>query len=119
MRSSVAARLVPDPKDPLVFGFSLRPEAGGLGDSAVVLTDRVEELAGGRGTFYAVLLGHIVAHELGHLLLADGKHSRASIMTYPWRRRELEWVSQGTMRFTPWQRQRIEQRLAKGQKAPP
>lgn len=106
MRAGAAAPLLADPMDPLLFGFALRP-----GDVAVVLTERVEELAGGRARFYPVLLGHIMAHELGHLLLKDGEHFPASIMTYPWRRRELERVAQGTMRFTSWQRQRMLEQM--------
>jgi len=57
------------------------------------------------------LLGVIVAHEVGHLLLGAGSHSDYGLMAGRWRRAELELAAQGRLLFTADQAQRIRRRL--------
>ncbi len=52
---------------------------------------------------HGVILGHLAAHELGHLLLGAGSHSSLGIMHVPWRLKELDVIAQGLMVFTPQQ----------------
>ncbi len=61
----------------------------------------------------AVVLGHLMAHELGHLLLGPGSRSSTGIMSYPWRTKQLELAVRGRLFFTREQRERIRAGLRK------
>src|SRR3954452_14048123 len=50
------------------LGFAVPPESGPFGSYAGVLYDRVERLSS-MTISKSVVLGHVMAHELGHLLL--------------------------------------------------
>jgi hypothetical protein len=47
----------------------------------------------------AALLGHVAAHEIGHLLLGSRSHAVSGIMKANWRLKELVLVAQGRMLF--------------------
>jgi hypothetical protein len=67
-----------------IFGFALMSTDGGFATTANVYFERVSEIADGRRLRRAVLLGAMMAHELGHLLLGIDSHSRVGLMTLPW-----------------------------------
>jgi hypothetical protein len=46
-----------------------------------------------------VLLGHAVAHEIGHLLLGANSHSSSGIMRPAWRPIDEEWMAKGVLVF--------------------
>jgi hypothetical protein len=46
----------------------------------------IERLARGAGTDVAIILGHVIAHELGHLLLPSDSHSMVGVMATGWDR---------------------------------
>jgi hypothetical protein len=50
-----------------------------------------------------VILGSVIAHELGHLLLGSNSHSGSGIMQRRWERKQIRQAMTGTMRFTPEQ----------------
>jgi hypothetical protein len=70
------------------LGFSLPSPEGGL--MAVIFYDRVEELAKGTVAGTGQILGHAVAHEIGHLLLGSISHSSSGLMSSPWRREDVK-----------------------------
>jgi hypothetical protein len=80
---------------------------GGYSSLSSVFYERVKELVKLRGSTRAALLGNIMAHEIGHLLLGIGSHSSRGIMRFPWKRREVELADKGWLRFTPQQAERI------------
>jgi len=49
----------------------------------------------------AAMLGHVMAHEMGHLLLSLSGHSSKGIMIGPWGAKELQQAAQGELLFTP------------------
>jgi hypothetical protein len=49
----------------------------------------------------AQLLGDVMAHELGHLLLGTGGHSTVGIMQPKWSSQEVSAISMGKLLFTP------------------
>src|SRR5437016_7931888 len=76
------------------FGFALYPEDGSFAMVANVFSHDAEALARRRGLSQAVILGHLMAHELGHLLLGVRSHSASGIMHVPWQKKELEIIAQ-------------------------
>jgi hypothetical protein len=90
-----------------LFGYALPGEEQGFGVVANVFFDRVEDLAAevrarpvGRIFSSAVILGHLIAHELGHLLLGVNSHSLSGIMSFPWGRDQLQRTTRGQLLFT-------------------
>jgi hypothetical protein len=94
-----------------LLGFSLLPANGGMGSTAGAYHERVQQLSLRLGGDTAVVLGYVIAHELGHLLLGVQSHSRSGIMSHPFDGRELLLASQGLLRFTPSQAKRIREML--------
>jgi hypothetical protein len=86
------------------FGSTLFPDNGGFPTVAQVCGRCSEELARGDSAMYARILGDIMAHELGHLLLGKNRHSRAGLMHVPWSKPELKSVAEGTLLFTSKER---------------
>jgi len=90
-----------------VYGFAKVPDDGTFGTVANVFADRALQLAKDEES-RRVLLGHFIAHELGHLLLADGGHpARAGIMHVPWLTEEVEQAKRGALLFLPEQAKKI------------
>jgi hypothetical protein len=98
------------------FGFALYPEDGSFATVANVFAHDAGQLASRRGINYAVILGHLLAHEMGHLLLGARSHSSIGIMRAAWHVKELETIAQGRLMFTPAEsetlRRNIQARVA-------
>jgi hypothetical protein len=94
------------------FGSALLPEDGGFGMTAQVCAHCCEELAKGSESLHAAILGHVMAHEIGHLLLGIGSHGPTGLMHVPWRHKELESVAQGTLLFTPSEGEKMRRQVA-------
>ena len=60
----------------------------------------------GRPRFFAIPLGNVIAHEVGHLLLRENSHSQTGIM-----RRAVDMHSTHVQRFDPTQANTIRKRL--------
>jgi hypothetical protein len=93
------------------FGSALLPEDGGFGTVAQICAPCSEDLAKGNTAMHAAILGHLMAHELGHLLLGAGSHGATGLMHVPWHKKALESVAQGTLVFTPWEGERMRQQV--------
>lgn len=81
------------------FGFALYPADGSFATAGYVFAPDAEQLANRCRIRYGVILGHLMAHEMGHLLLGLRSHSGSGIMQVPWQRKKLEIISQGSMLF--------------------
>jgi hypothetical protein len=73
----------------------------------------VRELSSFHGTDAAALLGLVIAHELGHLLLGPG-HTPNGVMRSAWGSRELRALSQRWLTFNREQRAKMQRRLSGG-----
>lgn len=62
-------------------------------------------------TNQAQVLGYVMAHEIGHLLLGSNAHSNLGIMRPYWSNAELQSISMGRLSFTRDQSVKIRQRL--------
>jgi hypothetical protein len=73
---------------------------------ASVFYARVEDLVlsvnGGKREA-PVILGDVIAHELGHLLLGTNSHSPAGIMCAEWDKEYLRLAVMGFQKFSPEQ----------------
>jgi hypothetical protein len=97
------------------FGLTLQSGKGGIAEHVYVFYDRVKKTAGKVDQLPpATLLGYVIAHEIGHLLLGPDSHSSRGIMRARWGREDLEQMQRGKLAFLEEQaaimRARLEQR---------
>jgi hypothetical protein len=85
----------------------------GSGDHAGVFLSRVRETASRNAALIDVsdLLGHVMAHEIGHLLLHSTVHSREGVMRKDLRRADLKKAAQRQLKFTPEQSEAIRRNM--------
>jgi len=93
------------------FGAAV-PVPNGFGRRASVFYHRVDELAESGGASRALLLGHVMAHEIGHLLLGVNSHSDTGLMHVPWDRAQREKAYLGTLLFTDKEAEQIRRQAA-------
>ena len=72
---------------------------------------RVERLAHNSETDVAQILGPVMAHELGHLLLPHGSDSVVGVMSYGWDHTQLERARKSQIRFTAAEAKAILEKL--------
>lgn len=90
-----------------VFGFAVHPIL------ASVYYEAAAGLAHGDNAEFefSVILGCVIVHELGHLLLGPKNHSGIGIMQAQWGRNQLRQAMMGGMLFTPEQSKRIREEV--------
>lgn len=100
------------------LGFAILSEHDSFETEAYAFYDRAKELAETRIASITIVLGHVLAHEMGHLLLGVGQHSSRGLMKASWKEKELRLASIGGFGFSPKQARRIRRdagkRLAAG-----
>jgi hypothetical protein len=100
-----------------VLGRASRLSDGGL--QARIFVDRVRALSDaqangtkdGRPGRFEILLGQVLAHELGHLLLPSLEHSSQGLMHANWSDVDLRQVTDARLRFTEEEGQRMRENL--------
>jgi len=85
------------------FGFAQQSTDGTPSYVASVFYHQVESAAREFGVSRAVILGHALAHEVGHLLLGKDSHSPNGIMRAFWTEKELLNASAARLVFLPQQ----------------
>jgi hypothetical protein len=81
-----------------------------------VFCDRIENYTrneNGDRRDIPVILGHIIAHETGHLLLGSASHSASGIMSANWDPSTLQRAITGRLLFSPAQSDRIRDEVLK------
>jgi hypothetical protein len=86
--------------------------ADGIGCYADVFFERATLIHETSRIGVATILGHGVAHEIGHLLLGANSHSPTGIMRAQWQSADLASASQGTLLFSPLESQEMHNKLA-------
>lgn len=94
------------------LGFALLSDRGLPTSDAWVFYGRVVAQARDGGHFLPTVLGHAMAHEIGHLLLGQGSHTNSGIMKGFWGQNELRQAATGGLRFTPKQTRRMHAQLS-------
>ena len=82
-----------------VFGFAMAPAF------ASVYYESAERLAKLDDASFEmpVILGCVIAHEIGHLLLGPNSHSASGVMQPQWERKQVQQAMTGRLLFTPEQ----------------
>jgi hypothetical protein len=83
----------------------------GNGYLADVYTAGARVLAEASPSQRASILGHLIAHELGHIFLASSSHSRRGIMRPEWDTADLRLALSGGLLFNSQQAKRIASNL--------
>ena len=94
------------------MGFAIPPGDGKFGQHCGVFYDRVKQLSR-QSLNEADVLGHAMAHELGHLLLGINAHSRDGLMSAHWTPRELALAGQGKLLLADAERRLIKENITK------
>lgn len=103
------SRLAPAGLPDGIFGFALMSTTGGFARTANVYFDRVGAIADGRKYRQAVILGAMLAHEIGHLMLGQGSHSKYGLMSLPWGPKLLTQANRGMLSFAKREAARIRE----------
>jgi hypothetical protein len=84
----------------------------GTGCYADLFFDRAQLIHEISHVSVAALLGHGVAHEIGHLLLGTNSHAPAGIMRASWQPADLADASQGRLLFSTLQSQEMRNKFS-------
>ena len=85
--------------------------ADGSGCYADLFYERAEVLHESSHVSLASILGHGVAHEIGHLLLGTNSHAASGIMRARWQTSELASARKGTLLFSDVESRQMRNKL--------
>jgi len=94
-------------------GISFSAEDG-KGCYADLFYEPIQQLQEETHASASVILGHAMAHELGHLLLGTNSHSPSGLMRAHWTGEDLRNASKGNLLFSREQSLRIINRIGNG-----
>ncbi len=89
-----------------VYGYAV-PEINRAG----LFFGRIEDYSVAHGLEQRALLGMVLAHEIGHVLLGKGSHSGAGLMRCPWTKKNITDAARGLLSFAPKQARMIHQEV--------
>ena len=95
---------------PALGAAMLPPE--GFGYLANAFSHRVDEIAHWTGADPITILGHILAHEVGHVLLSQPLHAKEGLMQAAWREDQLRRASGRSLQFTQTEVARLRLNIA-------
>jgi hypothetical protein len=87
-----------------VMGVALRRPGGA---TAQIFLKQVQDFARTYDSDVSILLAHVIAHEIGHLLLPRMPHSPTGLMKGDWDRTLVREAAAGSLTFTDAQVQRL------------
>ena len=96
----IVLRLISEPTSEAyrdsVFGFAVVPLVASVYVNYVVRSAKRDNAE----FEVPVILGNVIAHEIGHLLLGHDSHSDTGIMQKHWERKQMQLVIAGNLLFT-------------------
>jgi len=92
-----------------ILGRALECRSGQVGCSAYIFYRDLPELAVDAGVSESQLLGHILAHEIGHLLLGSNSHAAAGVMRAQWGPEDFRTMAESLLIFTEQQARRLRE----------
>ena len=108
----LVVRIVPQSKNRTneVFGAAFL-SANGTGCYTDVFYESAVELHSAWNVDVSDILGSVMAHELGHLLLGSNSHAPTGLMRAHWQGEELSRVARGSLLFTAEQSEHMRTKL--------
>ena len=94
-----------------VVGYVSVPRQGGMGRVGYVIYDRIKDVAAGGPSSSGDILGIIIAHDVGRLILGAGSGTFAGIMNLQWDQDALQRVNPMSLTFTPPEVERLRAAL--------
>jgi len=93
------------------LAYSVVDRSGG--NQTVVFLDRVAKFTTESKPLFGLgqVLGHVMAHEMGHLLLSLVDHTPKGIMKACWGPKELQQIADGELLFTPLEAAKMQEKL--------
>ena len=98
-------------RNPGVLGTAASSHENGA-TTASLFYERIVQESGRLGVDASLLFGHVMAHEMGHLLLPGGSHTPTGLMKAGWDRHQSVLASTGRLTFAPNQASLIRARLS-------
>jgi hypothetical protein len=116
--SHLQVRIMSQPRNapPSTFGVSYLA-GDGTGCYSDIFFTRILNLHSSSGQDIGAILGHVMAHEIAHLLLGMNSHSSFGIMRAQWQKEELLKASMGELLFTDDESQVMRQRVSVARQA--
>ncbi len=96
-----------------IFGIAFVGQDG-IGKYCDVFFDRIRQTVRKSPDALSQLLGAVIAHELGHLLLGSHSHSLVGIMMAHWNQPELRRITMGDLLFSNREGVRMRAGLQRG-----
>lgn len=103
--------------EPGSLGFAAIDLANHDGVLATVYLDRIDALAAQAGADRGELLGRVIAHEIGHLILGTTRHSSIGLMRATWTAAELRRRWAFDWKFSSQEAKEIRRRLEESRDA--
>jgi hypothetical protein len=94
-----------------VLGYVSVPPEGGMGRIGYVVYERIKDVAAGGSSSTGDILGIIIAHDIGRLILGAGSGTLNGVMTRTWSLDELQRVNPMALSFTPAETERVHATL--------
>ncbi len=116
-RRNLVMRIIPNrmivqwATEPYQLGYSLISPETGTGYIGGVHYERIRDCASVWNVDRTLILGIVLAHEAGHLLLGAGSHSAHGIMSAPLEFEHIKLASHGSLHFTENQAKTIRDSL--------
>lgn len=113
-RGYIAVRIVrgfPDTSLPGALGFALPAARHGV--HVTVFCDRIERVSLVSAASMHKILGHALAHEIGHVLLGTGQHSREGIMKALFSRADYWRMAASAMEFQADERVTLQEEASR------
>jgi hypothetical protein len=101
--------VAPPGHNPQALGMS-QPFAR-MGLNVRVFYGRIRVASDREGRPEATVLAHVLAHEIGHVLLRSNAHTKHGLMTDVWDDFEYDWMRKGLMFFTAEQSRKMRETL--------
>jgi hypothetical protein len=91
-------KTAPPQYKPSILGYAQPLASAGL--NVRVFNDRIRWAAAEGKHTHSTFLAHVMAHEIGHVLLRSGEHSSWGLMSPAWREHDHAWMSRSLMFFS-------------------
>ncbi len=109
---TVSAEILPHAPN----GFSLQAlgyalPCAGRGMQVTIYADRIETVSGASLACFYRVLGHAIAHEVGHVLLRSCAHDSGGLMKGVWAKGDWQRAAVAIIPFTPGQAGLLKQEL--------